>query len=143
MVALFALAFLVIWRASPANSTPQKATSSTAAAWINQTWYVKGDSSIAAYSCASIDCPVVVILNSGSPVTIAGSLQGESLYPILYGSTTLYVPDFWLGRQSPLIQPPGIIPRGATATCKDGWTSYSQNRSGTCSHHKGVKTWSH
>ena len=28
-----------------------------------------------------------------------------------------------------------------TATCKDGTTSYSAHRRGTCSHHGGVKTW--
>jgi len=30
-----------------------------------------------------------------------------------------------------------------TAICKDGTYSYSQNRSGTCSHHGGVKQWIH
>src|SRR5258708_10808509 len=29
----------------------------------------------------------------------------------------------------------------ATATCRDGTTSYSAHRRGTCSHHGGVKTW--
>lgn len=28
-----------------------------------------------------------------------------------------------------------------TALCKDGTYSYSQNRRGTCSYHKGVKVW--
>ena len=28
-----------------------------------------------------------------------------------------------------------------TATCRDGTTSYSQNRSGTCSYHGGVASW--
>lgn len=28
-----------------------------------------------------------------------------------------------------------------TALCRDGTFSYSQNRSGTCSHHGGVATW--
>lgn len=28
-----------------------------------------------------------------------------------------------------------------TAKSKDGTYSYSQHRRGTCSHHKGVKTW--
>lgn len=32
-------------------------------------------------------------------------------------------------------------PAGATAICNDGTYSYSQNHSGTCSHHKGVKVW--
>jgi hypothetical protein len=32
-------------------------------------------------------------------------------------------------------------PSGATAQCKDGTYSRSQNRAGTCSHHGGVGTW--
>ena len=33
------------------------------------------------------------------------------------------------------------IPSGASAKCRDGTYSYSQHRSGTCSHHGGVSTW--
>jgi hypothetical protein len=32
-------------------------------------------------------------------------------------------------------------PAGATAICRDGTYSYSQHRSGTCSHHGGVSVW--
>jgi len=32
-------------------------------------------------------------------------------------------------------------PAGATAQCYDGTYSFSQSRSGTCSHHGGVATW--
>ena len=32
-------------------------------------------------------------------------------------------------------------PSGATALCRDGSYSYSQTRSGTCSHHGGVAAW--
>jgi hypothetical protein len=32
-------------------------------------------------------------------------------------------------------------PAGATAQCADGTYSYSQHRSGTCSHHGGVSRW--
>ena len=32
-------------------------------------------------------------------------------------------------------------PRGATALCRDGTYSFSQHRSGTCSHHGGVARW--
>jgi hypothetical protein len=32
-------------------------------------------------------------------------------------------------------------PPGATAQCRDGTYSYSQHRSGTCSHHGGVARW--
>ena len=33
------------------------------------------------------------------------------------------------------------VPAGATAQCNDGTYSFSQHRSGTCSHHGGVATW--
>jgi hypothetical protein len=33
------------------------------------------------------------------------------------------------------------VPSGATARCGDGTYSFSQHRSGTCSHHGGVATW--
>ncbi len=32
-------------------------------------------------------------------------------------------------------------PAGATAICRDGSYSFSQSRSGTCSHHGGVSRW--
>ncbi|MET8874936.1 DUF3761 domain-containing protein [Nocardia sp. NPDC004604] len=38
-------------------------------------------------------------------------------------------------------QSASAAPPGATARCKDGTYSYSQNRSGTCSHHGGVSAW--
>jgi hypothetical protein len=34
-----------------------------------------------------------------------------------------------------------LAPAGATAQCSDGTYSFSQSRSGTCSHHGGVATW--
>jgi hypothetical protein len=35
----------------------------------------------------------------------------------------------------------GDVPPGATARCRDGTYSFSQNRRGTCSHHGGVASW--
>jgi hypothetical protein len=35
----------------------------------------------------------------------------------------------------------GGVPAGATARCRDGTYSFSQHRSGTCSHHGGVASW--
>ncbi len=34
-----------------------------------------------------------------------------------------------------------VVPAGATARCADGTYSFSQHRSGTCSHHGGVAEW--
>jgi hypothetical protein len=36
---------------------------------------------------------------------------------------------------------PAATAAGATAVCADGTWSYSQSRSGTCSHHGGVHWW--
>lgn len=33
------------------------------------------------------------------------------------------------------------VPVGASAQCRDGTYSYSENRRGTCSHHGGVAEW--
>jgi hypothetical protein len=38
-------------------------------------------------------------------------------------------------------QSPSGPPAGATAKCNDGTYSFSQHRSGTCSHHGGVAQW--
>jgi hypothetical protein len=35
----------------------------------------------------------------------------------------------------------GSAPAGATSVCRDGTYSFSQHRSGTCSHHGGVAKW--
>jgi hypothetical protein len=33
------------------------------------------------------------------------------------------------------------VPKGATAHCRDGTYSFSENHRGTCSHHGGVAAW--
>ena len=42
---------------------------------------------------------------------------------------------------SPAYTSDDSIPAGASAQCRDGTYSFSQNRRGTCSHHGGVATW--
>lgn len=42
---------------------------------------------------------------------------------------------------SPADSTNGSVPAGATAQCGDGTYSFSQNHSGTCSHHDGVAQW--
>lgn len=34
-----------------------------------------------------------------------------------------------------------VVPVGASARCRDNTYSFSQSRSGTCSHHGGVASW--
>jgi hypothetical protein len=43
--------------------------------------------------------------------------------------------------ETDLRPPPLPLPPGASARCRDGWISYSQTRSGTCSHHGGIADW--
>lgn len=42
---------------------------------------------------------------------------------------------------SPAHSKTDAVPTGASARCRDGTFSFSQHRSGTCSHHGGVDTW--
>jgi hypothetical protein len=42
---------------------------------------------------------------------------------------------------SPAHSKSGAVPDGASAQCRDGTYSFSQHRSGTCSHHGGVAQW--
>lgn len=42
---------------------------------------------------------------------------------------------------SPAHTKDGKAPPGASAQCRDGSYSFSQNHRGTCSHHGGVATW--
>jgi hypothetical protein len=48
-----------------------------------------------------------------------------------------YTNDYGAPTHSPSYDPYGP-PAGATAQCADGTYSFSQHRSGTCSHHGGV-----
>jgi len=57
-------------------------------------------------------------------------------------------PQVWYGRYGDASgdaagSSPAVIPgpAGATAQCADGTSSYSQHRSGSCSHHGGVARW--
>ena len=42
---------------------------------------------------------------------------------------------------SPTYTTDSSVPAGASAQCRDGTYSFSQHRSGTCSHHGGVARW--
>ncbi len=42
---------------------------------------------------------------------------------------------------SPAYTEDNSVPAGASARCRDGTYSFSQHRSGTCSHHGGVARW--
>jgi hypothetical protein len=59
-------------------------------------------------------------------------------------STTVPSGDGYTNVDGNYVQSPtasNTIPSGATAQCNDGTYSFSQNHSGTCSHHGGVSVW--
>ena len=56
-------------------------------------------------------------------------------------SPTYYINSSGNTVQSPTKSQDGSIPAGASARCRDGSYSFSQHRSGTCSHHGGVADW--
>lgn len=57
------------------------------------------------------------------------SLSNNNYYTNSYGNT-VHSPAYSNSR-----------PSAASAQCRDGTYSFSQHRSGTCSHHGGVSTW--
>lgn len=64
------------------------------------------------------------------PTTQQG-LSNDNYYTNVSGNTV----------HSPAHSTDNAIPVGATAQCGDGTYSFSQHRSGTCSHHGGVSSW--
>lgn len=62
------------------------------------------------------------------------------------GSTTLIEQGTYVNSSGNVVHRPahtvsGDAPAGASAQCRDGSYSFSQHRSGTCSHHGGVAKW--
>ena len=53
-------------------------------------------------------------------------------------------PHYYTNKAGQRVQSPtrsSTAPKGATAQCRDGSYSFSQNRRGTCSNHRGVGRW--
>jgi hypothetical protein len=59
------------------------------------------------------------------------TLSSQNYYTNVSGNTV----------HSPAYTSDGSVPSGATAECRDGTYSFSEHRSGTCSHHGGVMRW--
>jgi Protein of unknown function (DUF3761) len=73
-------------------------------------------------------------------LTLAGSANASCLQPDENELAThhCYTNGYGAETHSPSFDPYGP-PAGATARCADGTYSFSQHRSGTCSHHGGVQ----
>jgi len=73
--------------------------------------------------------PVTQVTHVGTYVAPARPSCPNGTYVNTYGNTVC----------SPYAS--SSAPAGATAECRDGTYSFSQSRSGTCSHHGGVANW--
>lgn len=74
--------------------------------------------------------------------TYSSKRSGQSSkrsYGSHYGSVRYYTNTYGNRVQSPTYY--DNKPAGATALCRDGTYSFSQNHRGTCSHHGGVAKW--
>jgi hypothetical protein len=76
---------------------------------------------------------IVAVLGLG-PLTMPISAAGASVRNPVANSNKRRA-------KKPTAEPKSGQPSGATAECRDGTYSYSQNHRGTCSHHGGVKRW--
>lgn len=80
--------------------------------------------------------PEVAIPSTQSSVTAP---EKDSVQKEIYVPVKTYTNSSGVTVQSPTYYPEE--PAGATAKCRDGTYSFSQHRSGTCSHHGGVAEW--
>jgi len=92
----------------------------------------QNQSQIKSINTAAPDKQAVQQLNTQSNTSQAPSVSTPS-------NPTYYTNDDGNKVQSPTRY--DSVPAGATARCGDGTYSFSQHRSGTCSHHGGVTEW--
>ena len=90
--------------------------------------------------------PIVLALLVLSPsAALAKTCRDTSGHQIVC-STTEAIPDtgYYRSVNGNQVHRPVFMnhaPAGASAKCRDGSWSFSQNRRGTCSHHGGVDSW--
>lgn len=86
---------------------------------------------------------------SFSPTIAPSSILRVTITPVPITPTpTAQVPlsnsNYYLNSSGNEVHSPAYsetVPVGASAQCRDGAYSFSQHRSGTCSHHGGVAAW--
>lgn len=71
----------------------------------------------------------------------APNLEVKKEEPKVVKSTASCGEDYYRNVDGNCVHRPSSSPSGASAKCRDGSYSYSQNRRGTCSGHGGVASW--
>ncbi len=75
--------------------------------------------------------PTQSTIQSVHPTVVQSGLSNDRYYTNVDGDQV----------HSPAYSNDSFVPAGASAICGDGTYSFSQHRSGTCSHHGGVSQW--
>ena len=80
-------------------------------------------------------------INSLNLSSVSSATQSQPVSP---QNTALSNDNYYTNSSGNQVHSPAYapsVPVGATAQCGDGTYSFSQHRSGTCSHHGGVNRW--
>lgn len=70
--------------------------------------------------------------------------ETRAIAPVVAPATNLSNDNYYTNVDGNEVHSPAYsnsAPAGASAQCRDGTYSFSQHRSGTCSHHGGVDEW--
>ena len=84
--------------------------------------------------------PLIAFSDDKSAPSAASAVQSQAVNNELQTNKHYTNSDGQVVR-SPSKTESGKAPVGATAKCRDGSYSFSQHRTGTCSHHGGVESW--
>jgi hypothetical protein len=85
--------------------------------------------------------PSVAVVETAAPATPVATPTPTPAATTTLSNNNYYTNSDGNGVHSPAYTSDNSVPAGATAQCADGTYSFSQHRSGTCSHHGGVATW--
>jgi uncharacterized protein DUF3761 len=95
----------------------------------------------------------VILLGGMFSLGVVQTQQAETQVPVpwkltqsTYDTSVLSNNDYYVNSDGNYVHSPaytldGSIPPDATAECQDGYFSFSQTDSGTCSDHGGVYAW--
>jgi len=126
---LIGLASIGTSNALPSSSNVNSSVEATATPVVTPVSAVKTTPSISPSSSPEqvIVAPVATPVSTNTPA--ASSLSNDDYYTNVDGNSV----------HAPAMS--NSVPAGASAVCGDGSYSFSQHRSGTCSHHGGVARW--
>lgn len=106
----------------------------------SQQTVVKGVSSTNPPTATATLTPTLTLAPSPTPTTSISPTQSTTQDHGL-SNDNYYTNSSGNEVHSPAYSTDNSVPAGATAKCVDGTYSFSQHRSGTCSHHGGVAQW--